>query len=244
MAQEVIVPHNREASSSNTQSKEQSFASILSSMEKQMQPRDRGNEEYSISQLPLSPKSFGKPSNSKQKPIVKHLPIFDGAFISARTLSEETEDKDVLQWLYKDEEVQQKVNNVRIPTEKYGKGFNILQKMGYTRTGPIRKRKEGISEPIQPHTQQATDKAGLGYGQVTLPEDIFSNQHQEEYENRQEQLAIETKEAFAKQQAQPNMKWQKKQSSNQQEKQNNSTSQATLTLNQNKHEPSTNQGEL
>lgn len=40
MAQEVIVPHNREVSSSNTQSKEQSFASILSSMEKQMQLRD------------------------------------------------------------------------------------------------------------------------------------------------------------------------------------------------------------
>ncbi|GLJ30963.1 hypothetical protein SUGI_0618000 [Cryptomeria japonica] len=44
MTQEVIVPHNREASSLSTQSKEQSFASILSSMEKQMQLRDRGNE--------------------------------------------------------------------------------------------------------------------------------------------------------------------------------------------------------
>lgn len=153
MAQDVIVPHNREASSSNTQSKEQSFDSILSSMEKQMQLRDRGNGEYSISQLPLCPKCFGKPSNSKQQPIVKHLPIFDGAFVSIVTLSEETKDKDVLQWLYKDEEFQQKVNNVRIPTEKYGKGFNILRRMGYTGTGPIGKRKEGISKPIQPYTQ-------------------------------------------------------------------------------------------
>lgn len=88
--QEVSVSHNREASSSNTQSKEKSFASILSSMEKQMQLRDRGNGEYSLSQLPLSPKSYGKPSISKQQPIVKHLPIFDGAFVSAGTLLEET----------------------------------------------------------------------------------------------------------------------------------------------------------
>lgn len=76
---------------------------------------------------------------------MKHLPIFDGAFVSVGTLSEEIEDKDVLQWLYRDEEVQQKINNVRIFTEKYGKGFNILQKMGYTGIGPIGKRKEGIS---------------------------------------------------------------------------------------------------
>lgn len=150
--QEIIVPRNKEASSSNTQTIEKSFASILSSMEKQIKLRDRGNGEYSISQLPLSPKSYGKPSNSKQQPIVKHLPIFDGAFVSVGTLSEETEDKNVLQGLYKDEEVQTKISNVRIPTEKYGKGFNILQKMGYTRTSPIGKRKEGILEPIQPHT--------------------------------------------------------------------------------------------
>lgn len=103
MTQEVIVPHSKEATSLNTQSKEKSFASILSSMEKQIQLRDRGNEEYSISQLPLSPKSLGKPLSSKQQSTLKHLPIFDGAFISVGTLSEETEDKDVLQWLYKDE---------------------------------------------------------------------------------------------------------------------------------------------
>lgn len=117
-----------------------------------MQLIDQGNGEYSISQLLLSPKSYGKPSKSKQQPIVRHLPIFDGAFVSVGTLSEEIEDKDVLQWLYKDEQVQQKINNVRIPTTQYGKGFNILQKMRYIGTDPIGKQKEGISEPIQPHT--------------------------------------------------------------------------------------------
>lgn len=86
-----------------------------------------------------------------------------------------------------------------------------------------------------PTSYSASYKGGLWYGQVTLPEDIFSNQDQKEYENRQEQLAIDREEASAKQRAQPNMKWKKKQSSNQQ---------ATLTVNQNKHEPSTNQGEL
>lgn len=176
-------------------------------------------QRNSISQLPPSPKSYGKPSNPKQQPIVKHLPIFDGAFVSVGTFLDEIEDKDVLQWLYKDEEVQQKINNVRIPIEKYGKGFNILRKMGYTGTGSIGKRKEGISEPIQPYTQQATDKAGLGYGQVTLLEDTSSNQQQQEYENKQEKLTIEREETSAKQQAQENMKWQKKQASNQEEKQ-------------------------
>lgn len=57
--------------------------------------------------------------------------------------------------------------------------------MGYTGIGPIGKRKEGISEPIEPHTQQTNDKIGLGYGQVTLPEDTSFSQQQEEYENRQ-----------------------------------------------------------
>ena len=54
--------------------------------------------------MPLSPKSYGKPSNTiptiKQEPIKK----FDRKFIKARTLTEEMEDRDILNWLYKDEE--------------------------------------------------------------------------------------------------------------------------------------------
>lgn len=48
-SKEVIISHNREVAPSSTQSKEQSFASILSNMEKQMQLKDRGNGEYLIS---------------------------------------------------------------------------------------------------------------------------------------------------------------------------------------------------
>lgn len=96
MAQEVIVPHNREASSSSTQSKEKSFSLILSSFKKQIHLRDQGSKEYSLSRLSLSPKSYGKPSNSKQQLVVKPLPIFDGAYFSVRKLYEETKDKYVL----------------------------------------------------------------------------------------------------------------------------------------------------
>lgn len=64
--------------------------------------------------------------NSKQQPISKILKILDGSLVKVGTLAEEIDDKDVLQWLYKDEAKNQvEVNNISIPIEQYGKGYDI-----------------------------------------------------------------------------------------------------------------------
>lgn len=115
--------------------------------------------------MPISPRSHRQPSTSKQKSI-QPIKIFVGAFIQVGTLVDEIEDKDVLNWLYKDEEETRATTlEVTIPTEKYGNKFRIMQMMGYTGKGPIDKCQEGIIEPIQPYSQLAKDKYRLGYGQ-------------------------------------------------------------------------------
>lgn len=43
-----------------------------------------------------------------------------------------------------------------------------MRKMGYGSSGPIGKRKEGISEPIQPPSQLLKDKSGLDFGQSNI----------------------------------------------------------------------------
>lgn len=66
--------------------------------------KHKGMGEYSLQSMPLSPKSYGKLTSSQSQTPQKALQIFDGAFVRAGTLSEEIEDKDILNWLYKDEE--------------------------------------------------------------------------------------------------------------------------------------------
>lgn len=100
--------------------------------------------------------------------------------------------------MYKDElESQPEVNNISILVEKYGKGYDIMRKMGYSGSGPIGKIKQGILEPIQPPSQLPKDKSGLGYGHNTIDtqqEGPSHNQQEEEYEQQQQELAIQREE--------------------------------------------------
>jgi hypothetical protein len=91
-----------------------------------------------------------------------YVPItnFDGKFIKSNTTKEEVEDRDILGWLYKYED--ESILNIKIPTEQYGKGYTIMQRMGYEGNGPIRKIKEVIIEPIQPNSIHPNDKTRLG----------------------------------------------------------------------------------
>jgi hypothetical protein len=52
---------------------------------------------------------------------------------------------------------------INIPMEQYGKGFSILENMGYEGQGPIGKRKDGIIEPVQLITKDVNEKIRLGY---------------------------------------------------------------------------------
>lgn len=54
--------------------------------------------KYSLQTLPLSPNSYGKPTNKKAQIQQKPIEIFDGKFVRVGTLSKEIER------LYKDEE--------------------------------------------------------------------------------------------------------------------------------------------
>jgi hypothetical protein len=97
-------------------------------LEQKSQIKDKGVGEYSIeqslclSQLPTL-KYYGKPSTSMQissKPIT----LFDGRFIKAKTQAEESKDKAILNWLYRDEEEldsTSKTTTINAPMEEYGK---------------------------------------------------------------------------------------------------------------------------
>lgn len=109
-------------------------------LEKKSKIKDKGVGEYFIEQSLCLPqlstlKSYGQPSTSMQPP-PKLVTLFDGRFIKACTHTEESGDRAILDWLYKEEE---ELPNVPIPAKKYGKGLLILEKMGYEVHGPIGK---------------------------------------------------------------------------------------------------------
>jgi hypothetical protein len=143
------VPHNRESLLDSSFHQQETMQQLTLNLDKKMQIKDKGIGEYSLclSKLPLSPRSHGQPTLSTQKvasastsspsePITK----FDRLFIKVNTSAEEAEDRDILNFLYKDDEASTSTaENVNIPTDQYGKGATILGKMGYKGKGPFDK---------------------------------------------------------------------------------------------------------
>lgn len=172
--QNVLVPHKREAQASSSSNNQEKLKYFSIDFEKKMKIKDQGMGEYSfeslcLSKLSTSPKSHGQPSTSRHK-VAQPINKFDGKFIQVGTVTEESEDKDILNWLYKDEEETRATSlEVTIPTQKHGNGFRIMQWMGYKGKGPISKPQLCITEPIQHHSQLTKDKSRLGYGQHIQP---------------------------------------------------------------------------
>lgn len=93
-----------------------------------------------------------------------------------------------------------------VQTTQYGKGFTILENMGYEGKGPIGKRKEGIVEPIQPLLINPKDKTRLGYKEETkekmaqkvverilqlqATDDHETNSNEYEWDSLSEQLGV------------------------------------------------------
>jgi len=124
-----------------------------------------GVGEYSIkhslniAKMPLSPRSFGQPKHFPKPSAPPTTP-----FVKWGTLSNEIEERDILQWLYTKEEENTQQESPKLPTEIYGRGESILHRMGYEGQGPIGLRKERIIEPIQPSSSSlARNTKGLGY---------------------------------------------------------------------------------
>lgn len=62
-----------------------------------------------LSQLLPSPKSYGQPKKNTQRSS-QPIMILDERFVKAGTLEDESEDKAILNWLYKEEEASTSAN--------------------------------------------------------------------------------------------------------------------------------------
>lgn len=159
-AQDTRVPHNKESIYPTKEIQ----AKLWETFEEKLRLNDERMGKYSLQNFLLSPKSYGKPTDIQSNASQKSKHMFKGTFVSVGTLEQENEDKDILGWLYKDEDKTiATTTEVNIPIKQYGKGYEIMQKMGYEGKGPIGKQHQGISESICPHSQSIEDKSGLGY---------------------------------------------------------------------------------
>ena len=103
-------------------------------------------QTFCLIELPLSPRSFGRSLIKKQQSKPSPPTIF-GTFISGGTLTDESNNKNAETFLYK-EKIQEVVKYENISLEQYGKGYNILAKMGYKGNGPIGFQREDVLQPI------------------------------------------------------------------------------------------------
>lgn len=66
--------------------------------------------------------------------------IYDGTFVQSSTsFANEIEELVVVKWLYRVENEDREVQHCEISLEQYGKGYQIIQRMGYSGTGPLGK---------------------------------------------------------------------------------------------------------
>lgn len=142
-----------------------------------MKIKEQGMGEYSLepmclTSLPTSPRSHGLPIASTHQ-ATQPITMFDGTFIQLGTLAHESEEKDILSLLYKEEEEDRAATmEIAIPTHLYGKGYLIMQQMGYNGKGPIGKHQERVTKPLDPPSQFSKDKKGLGFKFTLLPKII------------------------------------------------------------------------
>jgi len=161
-----VIPTNRASTASSSHVDPATLASSSRASQLRLQLKDNGSGEYMASrslclaQLPLSHRSHGR--SILRTPNAEK--ITKGPFIKWGSLEDESEEKDILQWLYKDEGSSSTLHDHPvIQTMQYGQGFQILKRMGYEGQGPLDSSKDGITEPIQPHTLAAQDTTGLRY---------------------------------------------------------------------------------
>lgn len=118
----------------------------------------------SIVALPVSPRSYGKPSE-KLKPSTFVMTIF-GTFIqSFIPLEVEKEDQAIRDQIYREEEdVEEVLVTTPISPKRYGKRYKFLQNMSYHGQGSLTGDKKALFEPLS-HTEgcQNRDTTRLGF---------------------------------------------------------------------------------
>ena len=87
----------------------------------------------SLTALLESPRHYGRPSEAKKPLICMPQTKYDGTFVSATVpLEEESEDRAIAAWLYKDETLVDLIEQAhQITPEKYGPGLKLMKQYGY-----------------------------------------------------------------------------------------------------------------
>lgn len=112
-----------------------------------MKMAEEGPREYNLSQLfcvgqlSTSPRTHGKPQKLLQTPLAKRTCTL-AQFIPGKSQEEETRDEDLTEWIYKDP-INNEISNAKLPTDKYGKGLTIMQRMGYDGHSALGHYKQG-----------------------------------------------------------------------------------------------------
>ena len=124
----------------------------------------------SIATMPISPKSYGRPT-CKMKSQESTMTVFDTFVPSSIPLEAEKEEQVVKDWIYRGEEDYTTSITTPISPMRYGKGYSLLQRMGYQGKGPLSNNGHALVEPLS-HTngRPSKDTTGLGYGtQEAIP---------------------------------------------------------------------------
>ena len=156
-ATETLVPHNH--------SSHEPTPSFID-CEQNLKMMSLGMGEYtldSISALPVSPRSYGKPSTTK-KPFSSAMILFGTFMQSSVPLEAEKEEQAIKDQIYREEEDVEVIVTTPISPKRYGKGYKFLTKMAYQGHGSLIGHKNALVEPLS-HTQDrdTRDIVGLGF---------------------------------------------------------------------------------
>jgi hypothetical protein len=110
-----------------------------------------------VGQLPLSPHSFGKPSQIPPSTNKDTMHANKTTFEHWGSLSDENMESNILDWLYFDE----KDDPCEFPKDKYVKSSPIIENMGYCGTG-LRPKEDRIRKPLEANSYPK----GCGLGSI------------------------------------------------------------------------------
>lgn len=125
---------------------------------------------FCVGQMPTYPRTHGKPQQLLQMPLDKPACTLM-PFILGKSQEEETRDEDLVEWIYKDP-ITTNILQAKLPTDQYGKGLLIMQRMCYDHQSALGPCKQGQHEPLQPELKPK-DNTGLGFEKEILPKLIF-----------------------------------------------------------------------
>lgn len=134
------IPLNREADI---------FYTTFEQCKDKFKAMDFGMGDYKIdsfTKLPISPRSYGKPSQD-MKPSSSAMTLFDKFVESLVLIQEEKEEVAIRDWIYREEKYLHNENFAPSP-RAYGRGYTLVKNMGYPRHGPLSHQLDAKAEAL------------------------------------------------------------------------------------------------